>query len=140
MMTKEEYECLRKAGYLSASNEILYANGSPVGTFDPISPIICQSKQITYDMAELANANFSALHTEQVARMDDICTQFATPYNRAKIEGIMHVPLKTKYTIEELLPKEDLETLRAIMWMTFTGAVILFCVVWIICDRFLPFF
>lgn len=173
-MTKEEFECLRKDGYLSAHGEILYANGTPIAiydpvspmdcrrkieyssadertmlyyhdspanTFDPVSPMICQSKQIAYDMADLANANFSALHTEQAAKIDDICTQFATPYNRAKIEGIMHVPLKTKYTIEELLPKEDLETLRVIMWASFAcGVVIPFCIMWLICDELLPFF
>lgn len=151
-MTKEEIECLRKAGYLSFPGEILYANGTPIAIYDPVSPMDCQSNQIAYNMADLANANFSALHTEQAARMNDICTQFATPYNEstkepcvtannAKIEGLLYVPLKTKYTIEELLPKEDLETLRAIMWMSFIyGVVIPFCIMWLICDELLPFF
>lgn len=142
-MTKKDYEYLKEAGYLygAIADEVGYDTGSPVATFDPISPMICQSNHIAYNMAELANANFSALHTEQAARMDDICTQFATPYNEAKIEGIMHVPLKTKYTIEDLLPKEDLETLRAIMWASFTyGVAIPFCIMWLICDKLLPFF
>lgn len=158
-MTKEEFECLRKDGYLSAPGEILYANGIPIAIYDPVSPTICQSNQIAYNMADLANANFSALHTEQAARMDDICNHFAhvaynmaeTPYNEprkepcaannAKIEGLLYVPLKTKYTIEDLLPKEDLETLRAIMWASFAyGVVIPFCIMWLICDKLLPFF
>jgi hypothetical protein len=156
MMTKEEYEYLQTIGYLSAANEreILTSSGVPIATFDPISPMICQSNQIAYNMAELANANFSALHTEQAARMDDICTQFATPYNEprrkshaadnAKIEGLLYVPLKPKGVLEDFWDSLDIPTQCDIvnaMWTSFAyGVVIPFCVMWLICDHFLPFF
>ena len=140
-MTKEEYEYLRNAGYLYAPSETLYVIGVPAGTFDPISPMICQSNRIAYDMAELANAYCSAPHTEQAAKMNDICSPFASPYNDTKNEGLVHIPLNAKYNIEDLLPKEDLEILRAIMWASFIyGVVFPFCLMWLICDHLLPFF
>lgn len=155
-MTKEEYACLQEAGYLSFADKqvTLYADGIPVGTFDPISPMICQSKQIAYDMAELANANFSTLHTEQAAKMDDICTGFATPYNgpreepyatpNAKIEGLLYVPLKPKSVLEDFWDSLDISEQCDIvdaMWTSFIcGVVIPFCIIWLICDKLLPFF
>lgn len=153
-MTKEEYECLRKAGYLSSMYDTLYVNSSPVGVFDPISPMICQSKQIAYDTADMANAYFSKPHTEQVARMDDICIRFATPYNEprkepcaannAKIEGLLYVPLKPKSVLEEFWDSLDISEQCDIvdaMWTSFVcGVVIPFCIMWLICDKLLPFF
>lgn len=153
-MTKEEIECLRKAGYLSFPGEILYANGTPIAIYDPVSPMICQSNQIAYNMADLANANFSALHTEQVARMDDICTQFATPYNEtrresyatanAKIEELLYAPLKPKSVLEDFWDSLDISEQCDIvdaMWASFAyGVVIPFCIMWLICDELLPFF
>lgn len=156
-MTKEEIECLAQMyGYLSFADEraMPYANGSPVSTFDPISPMICQSNQTAYNMAEFANANFSALHTEQAARMDDICTQFATPYNEptrepcaadnAKIEGLLYVPLKPKGVLEDFRDSLDIPTQCDIvnaMWMSFVcGVAFPFSVIWLICDQLLPFF
>lgn len=152
-MTKKEIECLRKAGYLSSMYDTLYVNGSPVAPFDPISPMICQSNQIAYNMAELANANFSALHTEQAARMDDICTRFATPYNEprkepcaanAKREGLLYAPLKPKSVLEDFWDSLNiLEQCNIVdaMWTSFIcGVVVPFCIIWLICDQLLPFF
>jgi hypothetical protein len=142
-MTEEEIECLQKHGYLSFADEraILHVNGSPVSTFDPISPMICQSNQIAYNMADLANANFSALHTEQASRMDDICTQFATPYNETKSVGISHVPSKPKDNLEALLSADDLEKLWGVMrWCFAWGVLIPFFFAWLLCDHFLLFF
>ena len=144
-MTKEEIECLQKAGYLSFSyDNTLYVNGSPVATFDPISPMICQSNRIAYDMADLANANFSALHTEQAARMDDICTRFATPYNEPRRESNAYVQLKPKSVHEDFwdyldnLTQSDIS--NAIWWSFIFGVLVPDCAVWLICDYFLPFF
>lgn len=197
-MTKEEFECLRKDGYLSSPGEILYANGipiaiydpvspmdcrrkieyssadertmlyhhdSPANTFDPVSPMDCQSKQIAYDMAELANltnAYCSALHTVQAAKMDDISNHFAqvaynmaeTPYNEtkresythvnAKREGLIYVPLKPKNALEDFWDSLDGITqieIEGAMWTSFVcGVMIPFCIMWLICDELLPFF
>lgn len=155
-MTKEEYECLRKAGYLSSPYDTLYVNGSPVATFDPVSPMICQSKQIAYDMADLANAYCSEPHTEPAARMDDICTQFAqvaynmaeTPYNEAREKSYatvnLYVPLKPKGVLEDFWDSLDISEqcdIVVAMWMSFVcGVVIPFCIMWLVCDKLLPFF
>jgi hypothetical protein len=149
-MTEEEFECLAQMyGYLSFADDraMLYANGSPVSTFDPISPMICQFNQIAYNMADLANAYCSAPNTEQASRMDDICTQFATPYNGSK-DGMSVadriLPLKPKNALEDFWDSLDIPTQCDIvnaMWMSFAcGVAIPFSVIWLICDHFLPFF
>lgn len=155
-MTEEEIEYLQKHGYLFAPGEkLLYTfRGTPVGTFTPQSPMLCPSNQIAYNVADMANAYCSALQIEQAARMDDICNHFATPYNEpqkepcaannAKIEGLLYVPLKSKGVLEDFWDSLDITKQCDIvdaMWTSFVcGVVIPFCIIWLICDKLLPFF